>query len=384
MKTPQNMPAFQHYGEMILLLLCLCISPFYGVYAQKKADSTKPRLTPMRISQDFEINKRITQPVWNEASSVFIKNQYTPNDQVKATVKTEVNVLYSDRYLYIRFKAHDPNPSKIRANITERDNLSGDFVGFILDPFKNNQQAYEFFVSPLGIQTDAKRSAYGEDKSFDMLWYSNAEISDFGYTAVIKIPFESLNFPQSKVQNWSINFIRVYPRNSRYQLFWTNASLRNSCILCQNGRLEQLSGIESSNPVDIIPYATGYQESKLNNPSDGSSGLDHGPIQARVGGSISYTPTSTSSINAVINPDFSQVETDAAQISVNEPFALSYPEKRPFFLQQANLFQTNENLFYSRSINKPLTAAKYTEKSNKYTLGFLSAFDRDVGFIVPG
>src|SRR5699024_9422408 len=102
------------------------------------------------------------------------------------------------------------------------------------------------------------------------------------------------------------------------------------------------------------------------------------------GGSISYTPTSTSSINAVINPDFSQVETDAAQISVNEPFALSYPEKRPFFLKQANLFQTNENLFYSRSINKPLTAAKYTEKSNKYTLGFLSAFDRDVGFIVPG
>src|SRR5699024_12551502 len=116
-----------------------------------------------------------------------------------------------------------------------------------------------------------------------------------------------------------------------------------------------------SKPIDIMSDATGYQEIKLNNPSDGSSGLYHSPILAGVGWSISYTQTSTSSINAVINPDFNQVETDAAQISFNEPFALSYPEKRPFFLKQANLFQTNENLIYSRSINKPLTAAKYTE-----------------------
>jgi hypothetical protein len=200
----------------------------------------------------------------------------------------------------------------------------------------------------------------------------------------MKIPFKSLNFPDKKIQDWSVQFIRNYPRNSRHILTWTNSTRDNSCLLCQNGDLVNLRGLKNTDTIELLPYAMSYQSSSINNPGDPASGLNHGPIKARIGGSISYAPSSTMSLNAVVNPDFSQVESDAAQIGVNETFALFYPEKRPFFMKGANLFGTEENLFYSRMINRPLAAGKFTQKTGKYTLAFLTAYDRNAPFIIPG
>jgi hypothetical protein len=304
---------------------------------------------------------------------------------VPAPVQTKVKVLYSDNYLYIGFWAYDPHPSRIRTHILDHDQIFGDdYVGILLDPFSSNQQAYSLFVNPRGIQADAKRNGNQLNHNFDMLWYSQGAANDSGYTVVMKIPFKSLHFPSKMIQKWSIQFLRNYPRSSRYLLAWTKVSLGNSCLLCQDGRLMGMTGIKNSNPVDIIPYALGYKSSALNDPGDPASGLNNGPVDGRIGGTIIYSPSSTSSLDATINPDFSQVETDVTQISINKTFAINYPEKRPFFLKEGGLFQTGYNLFYSRTINRPWAAAKYTQNTSGYTLAFLTAYDRNTPFIIPG
>ncbi|WP_441000708.1 sugar-binding protein [Fodinibius sp. SL11] len=346
---------------------------------------TLEQISPYAIEEDFNISADLSHPGWQKAKPVYIKHQVQPNDNAQAWIETEVKMLYSDQNLYVAFISQDPDPSNIRANISDRDNsFQDDYVGIILDPFNNNQQAYELFINPLGIQMDGMRTGNKEDMNFDMLWYSDGKITDSGYQGVMKIPFKSLNFPDRDIHNWSIQFLRNYPRNSRFQFAWSKVNLNNSCLVCQNGQVVGMKNIENSNTVEFLPYGMSYQSSTINDASDPNSGLDHGRIDGRLGGSIMYEPTSTTSLNGVINPDFSQVETDAAQISANETFALYYSEKRPFFMKGSDLFSTRENLFYSRMINRPLAAGKVTHQSSDYSIAFLTAYDRDAPFIIPG
>lgn len=370
-------------------LLALVISLFAGLIAELHAQTPdyldQFSYEPHQIEDDFDLTGFMDYPAWAQAPVTELYHQRQPNDERPAPVPTQVKVLYSKTHLYIGFKSEDPEPNKIRANITDRDGFFGDdYVGVILDTYANNQEAYEFVVNPLGVQMDATRTASSEDFNFDALWYSAANITEDGYTAVMKIPFKSFNFPDREVQNWSIQFIRNYPRENRYQLSWTNVKLDNSCLLCQSGSLINIEDVESSKTVEILPYAAATQSAAINDPTDGNSGLNNQAPEAKIGGSISYSPSSSSSLDVVFNPDFSQVETDAAQISVNETFALYFSEKRPFFVKGSDLFSTREDLYYSRTINNPLAAAKYIQKNNSYSIAFLSAYDRNTPFIVPG
>ena len=373
------------FGDLKTAFLSILIVVI-GLSSQALAQSgEKVQVQPLSIDSDFEITATLDNPRWQQAPSVAIPYQVQPNDNAPAPVETTVKVLYSEQYLYIGFVASDPRPSEIRANVSDRDNsFQDDYVGIFLDPFNNNQQAYELFVNPLGVQMDGMRTGGNEDMNFDMLWYSEGTITDSGYRAVMKIPFKSLNFPKKEVQDWSIQFIRNYPRSNRFQMTWSNVELQNSCLVCQNGIMTGIRGVENPNTVEFLPYAMSYQSSSINDSDNPTSGLDHGPVKARVGGSIQYSPTSTTALNAVVNPDFSQVETDAAQIGANETFALYYPEKRPFFMKGSDLFSTPEQLFYSRMINRPLAAGKVTHKSSEYSIAFLTAYDRSTPYIVPG
>lgn len=376
---------FMSVYRFSILLMFIFVSSFLDGFAQSPPDSTVYVYEPLEISEDFEITGDMDHPAWDRSPSAYISHQIQPNDEKTAPVQTEVKVLYSRDHLYVGFLSDDPEPDRIRANVTDRDDFFGDdYVGIILDPFNNNQNAYEFFVNPLGIQMDAMRSGHSEDMDFNALWNSKASFTDTGYITVMKIPFKSINFPDREVQNWSVQFYRNYPRSNRYQLSWTNISIDNSCLLCQNGLLINMDNVESSNTVELLPYGVATQSGSLNDMSDPESGFDNGPLEPKFGGSISYSPTSMSSIDAVVNPDFSQVETDAAQISVNETFALFYPEKRPFFVRESDMFSTREDLYYSRTINNPLAAGKYTQKGDDFSIAFLTAYDRNAPFIIPG
>ncbi len=350
-----------------------------------QAQTKNQHFIPIRIENDFEISVELSNRAWQQTESVQIKHEIVPDPKAPAPVKTIVKVLYSTDNLYIAFIANDPNPEKIRAQITDRDAAFGnDYVGVFLDTFGNSRQAFGFFANPLGVQIDTYRSSGGENLSFDTVWYSEGAITDSGYIAVMKIPFESLNFPEKKVQDWSVQFFRNYPRNARHQLSWTNVEIGNPCLLCQSGTMANIRRIQGGGTLELLPYVLGYHTSSLGESGDLSSGLDSEPVQLRIGGGISYDLTSTTSLNAVINPDFSQIETDAAQIAINQSFALFYPEKRPFFIRGADLFETSADLYYSRTINNPLAAGKFAHKSGNYSIGLVTAYDENTPFIIPG
>ena len=369
---------------MGLLLLFLLAIPLLS-HAQQSDSTNNNVIHALFIHHKIAITGRLDDPAWEKASPVYLRYEVEPDDKAMAPVQTQVKVMYNKHYLYIGFICKDPHPNQIRAHITDRDNIShDDFVGAIIDSYNSDQNAYEFLVNPKGIQSDIMRTGDNEDESFDVLWYSKGEINDTGYTAVMAIPFKSLHFPNRDIQNWSIEFYRNYPRTIRYQLVWTRIDTNNPCLLCQTGSMIGIQGIKNHNTVELLPYAIGSQTGSISNSDDPGSGFNNNPAKIRTGGSISYSPNSSLSMNAVINPDFSQVETDATQISVNNTFAIFYPEKRPFFMEGSSLYDTDLNLFYSRMISYPLLAGKAVEKSGNLSFVYLTAYDRNSNFIIPG
>lgn len=339
----------------------------------------------VRIHKKISINGRLSDPVWLKAHRIQLQYEMQPNDNKKALQKTYAMVLYNHSMLYVGFICSDKHPSAIRAHITDRDNISNDdYVGLMIDAFDDHQNALQFYVNPYGIQMDRTGNGRHRDNSYDALWYSRAAVNDTGYTAVIALPFRSLHFPDRKIQSWSVQFIRNYPRKNDYKFSWTHVDMNESCQLCQSGILTGLKNVTNYNTVEFLPYVIGTQSSYLNNTDDPNSRFIEDPVTGRVGGSISYSPNSSLSFNAVINPDFSQVATDATQISANNTFAISYPEMRPFFKKGSTLFHTYLDIFHSRIINDPLLAGKLIEKSGNFSLAYLTAYNRNTGFILPG
>ncbi len=373
-------------STLLLLATFFFVSTSYS--AETLPDSSNAGrfvIKAVKIHGDLKLTGRLTDPRWRFAPRVHLDYEIQPGDNTPAPQRTTVLTLYNSRYLYLGFICHDTNPSQIRAHVTERDNaFNDDFIGVIMDTYDDHQRAYELFENPFAVQMDGLRTGNNEDMSFDMIWSSRAAINDSGYTAVMAIPFKSLRFPARDVQNWGIEFIRNIPRASRIQVSWVHLNLNDPCLLCQMGTLEGLKGLQSTGSVELLPYAMGFETGNINDASNPTSGFSNGPVKGRVGIGFKYSPNPSLSLEAVANPDFSQVESDAAQISVNNTFALFYPEMRPFFMEGSDIFSTMIQAYYSRTINNPLAAAKVVDKSGPWSIAYLGAEDRDSPFIVAG
>jgi hypothetical protein len=198
------------------------------------------------------------------------------------------------------------------------------------------------------------------------------------------IPFGSLRYPQAENSSWHLFVARIYPRDSRYNFSWTPLDRNNPCMMCQAGMLTGLHDIKSPVKVDLLPYVVSYQSSSVEDSDVPNSPLDKGKLMGRVGAGIKVTPNSNMVIETVINPDFSQVEADAQQISVNSTFALFYSEKRPFFFEGSDLFNMRITPFYSRMINDPSFASKVLGKSGNLSYAAVFAYDKQSPFIIPG
>ena len=196
------------------------------------------------------------------------------------------------------------------------------------------------------------------------------------------IPFKSLSFSGSENQTWTISLLRNIPRNNRYLCTWTPLDRNNPSYIAQGGSLTGLAGIKPGFSLDFLPYTMLQQSGSRSDLSDPASQMNRGSLKARIGGGVQYSPGPNVSINAVINPDFSQIESDADQLSVNTTFALSFPEKRPFFMTGMDLLQTP--MYYSRTINNPLYALKVNGKAGKFSYLALGAYDRNSAITVPG
>ena len=210
-----------------------------------------------------------------------------------------------------------------------------------------------FLANPRGIQYDAVTDdgGNGEDNSPDFYWDAAAKITKDGWTLEIRVPFSSLRYPKVNPQLWRIMLYRNYPRAFRYQMFSATLPRGGNCFICRTGPLTGLENLPSGGHLVVAPYVTAKEEGVP--AGDLGTPLVNKPARVNAGGDVKWTPNENTALDGTINPDFSQVESDVAQIGVNERFALFYPEKRPFFLEGIELFSTPIQAVYTRSITSP-------------------------------
>lgn len=358
------------------------------VSSTAQAQQTKrERHALVEINQEISVDGVLDESAWKNATKMMLKYENNPAEGTPAPVKTEVFFYHDAKSLYVAFKAYDPEPSKIRASLRDRDALwADDNVGIIVDTFNDERGGFEFFVNPLGAQADMKMDdtdGWNEDDSWDAIWDSAGKITDFGYVVEMSIPFSSLRFPENNGDKiWNIAGWRNYPRDVRKQFATYKRDRNIKCSLCQFGQIVGLKNIKSGNHFQLTPTLTmSRQDDKPDVPGD----WDQGSIDTEPGLDLRWGITQDMVLNATINPDFSQVEADAGQLDVNNTYSLYFPEKRPFFLDGASYFDTtNFNFVHTRNIAEPDVGVKLTGKTDDHSYGVMLANDNNTSFLMPG
>jgi hypothetical protein len=370
------------FGKYFLLSFVL-LGSVDDLTSNPNNEEVNSTLNVIKITEPIKLTGKMDNPLWLTADDVELNYEVTPGDNTPAPQKTLVKALYDDKFIYFGFQCIDTNPEQIRANISDRDKMyQDDWIFVAIDTYGDFQRSYELCVNPYGIQGDLLATINGEDASVDWIWHSAASKNETGWTAEMAIPFSSLNFPDADEQNWRINILRTMPRSSRTQISWVKLDRNIPGIMTQAGFLKGLKNIHPGGSVELLPYAMGQKGGELTDFNNPNSDFKFAPLVGRIGGGIKYSPGPDFSIDAVVNPDFSQIESDAAQISVNTTFALEYEEKRPYFLIGRELLQTP--MYYSRSINDPKGAARLIGKAGSLSYMYMGAYDRNTVFVVPG
>ena len=342
-----------------------------------------PSLTVPEASGAIEVDGMLDEAAWATAARAVNFSEVFPGDQSQPPVKITGLITYTNDALYVGIIVRD-DPKTIRANLTERDAIwQDDYAGILLDPNRDGQALYFIAANPLGIQADTRISANNEDEGFDLLFYSGGKITDTGYQIELAIPFKSLRFPNQDVQAWGTTFWITHPRESRSQYSWAAISRDNPCWSCQLGTIEGLRGVRAGRNLEILPALTGAGAGALENVDIPRSGFVNERMQVEPSLNLKYGITSELTADVTVNPDFSQIESDEAQIDVNSTFALFFPERRPFFQEGAGLFDTEIQTVYTRSINDPITAAKVTGRFGQTDVAFIGARDNTSPLMLP-
>jgi len=351
---------------------------------------TPPPAPPIRIHRAegaIRIDGDLSDPGWKNAATVasFLEGQ--PGDNTPAKVKTTAYLTYDDRYFYIAVRCEDPNPRAIRAPYVERDNVTGtdDNVAIFLDTRDDHRTSMELRVNPRGIQADGIYNDAGQSEDFspDYFYETAATIDSGGWSAEYAIPFSSLRYPDRPDQRWNILIWRNYPREFRYAFYNTAVPRNSNCLVCHATPILGLTGLPHAGHLVAAPYVTGQQTETPAGPA--GSPLERAPFRKETGLDVKWTPAADNAVDMTINPDFSQVESDVAQITANQRFAVFFPEKRPFFLEGFDLFDTPLQIAYTRTITSPQWGARSTGKflGSAYTV--LMTADRGGGVtVIPG
>jgi hypothetical protein len=364
-----------------LLLLLQASSPSSGTVVEGKGS---PTAEIPRLESEVQIDGKLDEPAWSQATRLTGFWQYQPVDGRPAEEETEVLVWYAPDAIHFGIIAHDRNPASIRATVADRDNIDNeDYVVLDLDTFHDRRRAFFFAVNPLGVQADGVRSeGAGQvsslipgsvDKNPDFTWESRGLITDRGYEIELRIPFKSLRYPGSGPQTWGFNATRVVQRTG-YTDTWTDVRRANASFLGQEGAIGGLHDMRHGVTIEAQPFLTATADGSRSvsgtfaredvNPDAG--------LNLRLG-------FSSFALDATANPDFSQVESDEGQVTVNERFALFFPEKRPFFLEGIELFGSPQTLVYTRRIVDPQAGAKLAGKFGQLGVAHLTAVDETDG-----
>ena len=312
--------------------------------------------------------------------------QITPQDGHPGTEETEVWMGYTRSAIYFAFICYDHHPDLIRSHLARREDiLSDDYVAVLLDPFEDRRKGVLFEVNPAGVQADAAwtdNASNTTDYSYDQVWDSEGKTTPQGWLALIAIPFRSLRFRSGS--DWGVVFSRNFPRNSETDL-WPRVAAGISGTLTQEASLSGIEGVTGSHNLQIDPYTLGQNERTLETQDPLNPYWSSRHQEATGGGEFKAILEDRIVIDGTVNPDFSDVESEQPQFTVDQRFPVYFPELRPFFLENANYFTTPINLLYTRTIAHPEYGARVTGKLGNTNAGFLVVDDRAPGQIAaPG
>jgi len=369
-------------------LVALLAAP---AFAQTPAAATDAAFVPGgRIPQlqgGIAIDGKLDDAAWRDALVQEIAYEIQPGDNTPAPVKTIVRVGHTADALYVSFHALDPEPSQIRAHLRDRDAMfNDDWVGVFLDTFNDNRRGYELIANPFGVQADLIRdetnSSNQEDDSWDGLWQSAGRLTAEGYEVEIRIPFSTLRFPRGgSEQRWGISFFRNWPRDKRHQLASHKVPRESNCFQCEWGEYDGMAGAQQGRNLEIVPTLT---MGKPQFRDAAGHAWRSGDSLVEPGLDVSWAPSPAMTLNATLNPDFSQVETDQLQLDINNSFALFYQEKRPFFLEGADYFNSQFDVLYTRQIADPDFGLRVTGRTGSGAYGAIVARDATTTLLVPG
>ena len=365
-------------------LLALC-APALAQTPAAAAPGTIPGGRIPQLQGEIAIDGVLDDAAWADALVQEIAYDIRPGDNTPAPVKTIVRIGYTTDALYLSFRALDPDPASIRAHLRDRDSaFSDDWVGVFMDTFDDQRRGYELIVNPLGVQSDLINDATtgNEDPSWDGLWSSAGRITAEGYEVEMRIPFSTLRFRNGGGdKRWGISLFRNWPRDKRHQLTSHKVPRESNCFLCQWAKYEGMAGVQQGRNIEVVPTLTMGQSQSREAPG---SAWEGGDSSIEPGVDVSWAPSSNMTLNATLNPDFSQVETDQLQLDFNSSFALFFQEKRPFFLEGADYFKTQFDVLYTRQIADPDFGLRVTGRNGGAAYGAIAARDATTLVLVPG
>ncbi len=373
-----NSVRFCRFAPMLIAPALLAVALLADSVFDGRADHV--RVDIPRIEASISIDGNLDETAWTRAARLNGFSQYQPVDGRPAEEPTEVLVWYAPDAIYFGIKARELHGNVVRATKANRDDIaSEDHVQILLDTDNGRQLAFLFGVNALGVQQDGTRSAQFAggaggasatgggfrninpldgtvDLNPDYVFESKGRLVPGGYEVEIRIPFKSLRYQDAKVQTWGIHILRRI-QHSGYQDTWAPAIRANANFLAQSGTLEGLHDMRRGLVLEVTPTMT----SRLDGSNHTGSGRDY-KSESEVGADAKWGIRQNLTLNATINPDFSQVEADVGQVLLNERFGLFYPEKRPFFLDGLELFDTPNQLIYTRRIVAPRGGLKLAGK----------------------
>lgn len=353
------------------------------------AQEGTPKLAQLKIPHvelNLNVDGELDDVIWQHALDIQLNIVNSPWNNKPSPVATTAKVVENGEFLFVSFTAKDPNPELIQGFLGDRDTRWGDdLVGFKLDTYNNRRLNYEFFVNPYGVQHDsiANEMTGSSDSAWDGIWESFGKITDDGFQVEIAIPYHILNFDDNNdVKTWAIELVRLYPRDTRLRISHIALDRDNACWLCQIPEITGFKEAKAGKNIMLTPtlVASKSQYRDIFAPShdwqsdnDLDAGLD-----------LRWGINANTLLNVTANPDFSNVESDAGQLSVNKTYSLYYNEKRQFFVENSEYFSSNFDLVYTRNIADPEYGAKLTGTQGKHTYGAFMSNDTQTNIILPG
>ena len=364
-------------------MLFFCVAAT-AAFAQRHADPQLPSATiPLskipRVARAPKIEDFLESRPREAELTVNDFRQNIPGDGDPASESTTAYLSYDQKNLYVIFACKDASGA-VRAHLSKREDLDqDDGVGVFLDTFHDKHRAYYYFSNPLGIQEDAiYTEGQGFDTSFDTVWNTEGRLTRDGYIVWFSIPFKSLRFSHEPQQTWGVALYRVILKKSEYD-YWPYITQRVQGLAQQFAPVSGLEDVSPGRNIQFIPYGLLASNHFLNQPTDGTAPGYKDVFEHRAGLDAKFVAKDALTFDVTLNPDFSQVESDDPQVTVNQRFAVFFPEKRPFFIENAGFFMTPVNLFFSRQIMDPQFGARMTGKVGSWTLGALAIDDRQPG-----